>query len=225
MGGSGSGRPATKPVIENGLKLDLAQLRGKGLFIPNGDTHSVRLSWTTSDGEPRGSLQMSYSTGEQGGWLRLRYTVTPYYEDDPIRVDETFQLECLPQPFGGVRWLVVCPQRQRLCRVLYKPPGATRFRSRKGFRSRLAYRSQSGSRYDRWLRAKERIRLKVLRAGPPDFREEYADWDLPPKPPWMRWATYNHLSKKWASLEERIDTYLSPFLEKLMRDGRYSTSE
>jgi len=220
MGGYGSGRPATKPVIENGLRLDLAHLRRKGLFFPDGNMHSLGLTWTNSDGEDTASIGMSYATGEQGGWLRLRYTVMTYYEDEPIHVDETFQLENVPQPFGGVRWFVVCPQRQTLCRVLYKPPGATHFRSRKGFRSRLAYRSQSGSQYDRWLRARDRIKAKVLRAGPADFREEYGDWDFPPKPPWMRWATYNRLSERWADIENKIDSYLSPFMERLFRSYR-----
>lgn len=216
MGGSGSGRQGYRAVIENGLRLDLAYLRRKGLFVPDGVPHQQHLAWTTSDGETRASIGMSYSTGEDGGWLRLKYTVTSYHQDEPIRVEETFQLVKRPQPFGGFRWFVLCPQLQTLCRVLYKPPGATRFRSRKGFRSRLAYRSQSGGRYDRWLRARDRLKAKVLRAGPADFREKYADWDLPPKPPWMRWATYNRLSGQWADLEDKIDNYLSPFLERLM---------
>ena len=218
MGGSGSGRPATKPVIEDGLKLDLAQLRRKGLFIPDGNSHSVGLSWMTSDGGLRASIGMSYSTGDDGRFLRLRYTVTPHYHDEPIQVEETFQLVSRPQPFGGFRWFVKCPQRQTLCQVLYLPPGATRFRSRKGFRSKLTYRSQSGGQYDRWLRAKERIKAKVLRAGSLDFRKEYADWDLPPKPRWMRWATYNCLSERWEDLEGKIDSYLSPFMERLFRN-------
>lgn len=216
MGGSGSGRPGSRAVIENGLKLDLAHLRRKKLFVPDGITRSNHLAWTTSTGETRATIGMSYSTGEDGGWLRLQYTVTPYGEDERITVDEIFQLVKRPQPFGGFRWFVLCPQRRTPCRVLYKPPGATRFRSRKGFRSRLAYRSQSGSAYDRWLRGKERIKAKVLRAGPPDFREKYEDWDLPPKPPWMRWATYNRLSDRWADLEDKIDGYLSPFLARLL---------
>jgi len=200
------------------LKLDLAHLRRKGLFIPDGNTHSMGLTWSNSGGESRASIGMSYSTGENGRWLRLKYTVAPYGQDDPVHADETFQLVKRSQPFGGFRWFVVCPQRQTLCRVLYLPPGATRFRSRKGFRSRLAYRSQSGSQYDRWLRAKERIKSKVLRAGTLDFREKYEDWDLPPKPPWMRWATYSGLSERWVELEMRIDSYLSPFLERLVRN-------
>jgi LSD1 subclass zinc finger protein len=215
MGGFGSGRPAMRPVIENGLKLDLADLRRKWLFLPDGAQRQIGLSWTTN-GETRASISMSYSTGEDGGWLRLRYRTQPYDQDEPIHVDETFQLIKRPQPFGGFRWFVVCPQCRTPCTVLYLPPGATRFRSRKGFRSRLAYRSQSGGRFDRWLRMRDRLKARVLRAGPADFREKYADWDFPPKPPWMRWATYNRLRERWDDLETKIDGYLSPFLARLV---------
>jgi hypothetical protein len=37
---------------------------------------------------------------------------------------------------------------------------------------------------------------KVLRSGPAEWQEEYADWDFPPKPKWMRWETYNRLDEK-----------------------------
>jgi hypothetical protein len=63
---------------------------------------------------------------------------------------------------------------------------------------------------------RDRLKARVLRAGPADFREKYADWDFPPKPPWMRWATYNRLRERWDDLETKIDGYLSPFLARLV---------
>ena len=76
-----------RPVIENGLRLDLADLRRKCLFLPDGAQRQIGLSWTTN-GETRASISMSYSTGEDGGWLRLRYRTQPYDQDEPIHVDE-----------------------------------------------------------------------------------------------------------------------------------------
>ena len=37
---------------------------------------------------------------------------------------------------------------------------------------------------------------KVLKRGPPEWREEYTDWEFSPKPLWMRWKTYNRLDEK-----------------------------
>jgi hypothetical protein len=67
-----------------------------------------------------------------------------------VDIDETIYLQRFPQPFGGHRWLFICPSTNRRCTVLCQPPGARRFRSRGGFRCRLQYRSQQLSPVHRY---------------------------------------------------------------------------
>jgi hypothetical protein len=77
------------------------------------------------------------------------------------------------------------------------PPGAVmlRFRSRQAWSGRLLHLSQTLTSESRYQRQARRIARRVLRQGPPEWRREYADWDFPPKPPHMRWKTYNRLDK------------------------------
>jgi hypothetical protein len=38
-------------------------------------------------------------------------------------------LQRIPQPYGRHRWYFICPSSNRRCSVLFKPPGAKRFRA------------------------------------------------------------------------------------------------
>jgi len=175
--------------IEQGLKLDLRSLRRQGLFRPNGALCWVNLRWSnTYTGEETASAGFSYCAGSGENWLRLKYTVTRY-DGEQIDVNETFQLVRHPQPFGGYRWYIICPSTRRRCQCLYLPPGASHFRSRRGFGVRLQYFSQTQAKPSRLMETGRSIARRVLMAGPAKWREEYRDWDFPPKPPWMRWKT------------------------------------
>jgi hypothetical protein len=216
MGGSGSGRNSGRPTIEQGLKLDLRSLRRRGQFCPDGNCRYVGLQWTyTYTNEKVASIGMSYCAGSEEGWLRLTYTSTPY-GSEPVEVNETFQLERFPQPFGGSRWYIVCPRTNRRCQCLYLPPGATRFRSRQGFRVRLQYQSQKLDRHGRLMETGRKIARRVLQAGPQKWREEHQDWDFPPKPPWMRWKTYNWHYARWEWYEQKSDAC---FVQRLLKLG------
>ncbi len=57
----------------------------------------------------------------------------------------------------------------------------------------------------RYQRGAAKAAKKVLRKGPPEWREEYEDWDFPPKPKWMRWKTYNRLDEKAQAYEKAAD--------------------
>ena len=54
----------------------------------------------------------------------------------------------------------------------------------------------------RYQRGAAKAAKKVLRKGPPEWREEFEDWDFPPKPKWMRWKTYNRLDEKAQGYEQ-----------------------
>ena len=158
-------------------------------------------------------MTMTYCTTPGDSWLGLEYQITRDGERIPVK--ETFRLERFDQPFGGYRWYLRCPQTGRRCQCLYLPPGATRFRSRAGVRARLQYRSQHQAPFDRILAQRDRAAAKVLRAGPADWREKYQSWDFPPKPPWMRQATYDRHFAEWERCEEWTDAYLSKFVARL----------
>ena len=216
MRGIGSGRRGQWPIIEHGLKLDLRSLRRQGLFEPKGNCQFISLRWTSNaTGETTSTAQFSYSTRPDGKWLRLQYAVTRYSDGERINVDETFRLEAFSQPFGGIRWYVICPDRQVRCQCLYLPPGATHFRSRQGFRARLQYYSQTQPPHLRVFERGRSIAARVLKAGPPDWQEKYRDWDFPPKPPWMRWKTYNRQFALWEHYEAQGEAYLSSWMARL----------
>jgi hypothetical protein len=72
-----------------------------------------------------------------------------------------------------------------LASVLWTPPGAKQFCSRYAWgRRKVAYRSQFLSVYDRGHAGQAKIKARLIGDLDPD------DWDLPPKPKWIRWRTY-----------------------------------
>jgi hypothetical protein len=215
MGGYGSGRNSGRPNIDQGLKLDLRSLRRREMFIPDGMERHTSVQWTyTYTEEHVATIGLAYCAGASGGSLRLTYTSTPYGQE-PQKINETFQLIRFPQPFGGCRWYIVCPATFRYCQCIYLPPGAPHFRSRHGFKVRLMYNSQKLDRSSRVMESARKLAAKVLRIGPPNWRQEHKDWDFPPKPPWMRWKTYNRYYASWEQYERLSNAYLEQWALKL----------
>ena len=64
-------------------------------------------------------------------------------------------------------------------------------------RSRIARNFKNAS--DRAYSGKERIKARLIG----DFDPQ--NWELPPKPKWMRWATYNRYVERFDDYEERLD--------------------
>ena len=157
MGGYGSGRSGSLPTIEQGLKLDLRALRRQKLFKPDGNQRYTPLTWTnTYTGEEIATVGLSICAGSDDNWLRLNYTVTRSGEE-PFKVSETFHLENFAQPYGGCRWYMICPSTRTRCQCIYLPPGATHFRSRRGFRVGLQYQSQKLDRPSRLMETGRKI--------------------------------------------------------------------
>ena len=197
MGGFGSGRKGSLPVIENGLKLDLRRLRKQGQFVPNLAFASGKLIWSyTHSGKQIANIGYSFCSSGEFPWFRVQYTTTPR-GCEPQSIDERFELERFPQPLGGYRWYFICLQTRQRAQCLYLPPGATRFRSRQGFRVPLQYRSQCEDRTTRHISQMHKISDKVLAAGPPEWQERVRHWDFPPKPPSMHWRTYKRLEDSY----------------------------
>ncbi|QIG48809.1 hypothetical protein G5V57_14375 [Nordella sp. HKS 07] len=150
--------------------------------------------------------------------LRLAYSVEDAY-GEAQHIAETFTLHRFSQPFGGYRWYFICPATDRHCRVLYQPAGAMRFRSRWGFRCRLQYQSQRLSPINRYQHGAHQLAKRVLKKGPHEWQEEYADWDFPPRPPWMRHKTYNRLDERAQAYEVAADAELSSRLLRVCFPG------
>jgi hypothetical protein len=104
-------------------------------------------------------------------------------EEGWIEIAERVPLVHTAQPFGGERLWFACPECGRRCAVLY---GGRRFLCRCCVG--LPYTSQSEAAPDRLRR---RARLIRERLGGSDYAN--LSLDFPPKPKWMRWATYERL--------------------------------
>lgn len=202
MGGSGSGRHGSRAVIECGLTIDLRRLRQQGHFRGGTCAFGRSIHWNLGNGGGA-SVRFAYDASEAPTWFRISYNVTS--DGRPSVIDDEFRLEALPQPFGGRRWFFVCPGTGARVQTLHCPPGATRFRSRKVYGSQVRYLSQGLSSGDRWHRRADKLSKRMLAAGPPDWREQHADWEYPPKPPGMRWATYNRAFELWEDLQGASD--------------------
>jgi hypothetical protein len=76
---------------------------------------------------------------------------------------------------------------------------------------RLAYASQRGTAIDRAHRGQAKIKARLIGNLDPD------EWDLPPKPKWMRWHTYNRYVGRYDAHEAILDQGTFALVAKLMR--------
>jgi hypothetical protein len=193
------GRPGWLPTVESCRRITIADISRNGLMRDGWEWNSqfVWPSGFTVDAECRleppncRRLRLKYQGGE--------------YNDELQDIDETIYLQRLPQPFGGHRWYFICPSSNHRCRVLYQLPGGKRFRSRWGFRCRLQYQCQKLAPQFRNQHGAAQVAKRVLRKGAREWQQEYADWEFPPKPKWMRWKTYNRLDEKALAYERAAD--------------------
>jgi hypothetical protein len=83
--------------------------------------------------------------------------------------------------------------------VVWLPPGASRFCSRQAWGKQVAYSTQFESKFDRAITARQKVKRRLIASLNP------RDWDLPPKPKWMRWNTYERLAGKYKAEQDKID--------------------
>jgi hypothetical protein len=183
-------RPRSRACLQDGLKLDLNHLAHKG-FIRFGANIGARgISWSIPHrGEIASGIITADMTDPSHGWLRLAIG----------RFEQRITLISRPRHLGGRQWFFVCPVTGGLASVLWKPPGASRFCGRQAFGRKVAYRSQFRNASDRAYSGKERIKARLIGDLDPE------DWELPPKPKWMRWATYNRHVERFDAYEEKLD--------------------
>jgi hypothetical protein len=161
------------------------------------------IRWTNNyAGEVVGSGQITSDLrSREEGWVR--------FEADDL--DQRIILVARPRHFGGAQWYFVCPVMNRRASVLWMPPGAERFCSRQTWGRRVvAYRSQFLGPDARAHAGQARIKARLIGDCDPD------EWDLPPKPKWMRWYTYNRHVERYDAYEDILDEGTFELMPKLL---------
>lgn len=183
-------RPGYRVRLEDGLKLDINQLAHRRLIYRGAHSGPTSIRWTSSYwGEIASGRISACMLDQPEGWLRITLG----------SLDQTIILLPQRRHFGGTQWYFMCPTLNHPVSVLWMPPGARTFRSRQAWGRQVAYVSQFVGETDRIWRAKGRIKAKLIADLDPD------EWDLPPKPKWVRWRTYQRYEARFDRLEARLD--------------------
>lgn len=185
-------RPLQRATLEAGLKLDINRLI-RNDFITPGSYRSCSVTWT--DGfydEPRAAATISADmSSPEGGWFEVRI-------NNEI---QRIPLWTMSRHFGGRQWYFACPRLHVPVSVLWMPPGAGRFASKKHWGRQVAYQSQFFDQTGRAHRGQDKIRRRLCSIGSFDPEE----WDFPPKPKWMRQLTYCSTEAKFDRYEHILD--------------------
>ena len=186
-------RDLQRCCLQDGLKLDLASLVRRGR-VRNGFTPPTWIQWTNSSWSVIGTISASMAP-DRAGWFSICL--------DGGR-EERVNLVAAPRHFGGHQWYFICPSTGRRCTVLWRPNGATRFCSRQGWGRQVAYRSQFLDQTSRAHHQQSKIKNRLCELGGFDPDE----WDLPPKPKWMRLRTYERIEAAFDRQDDILDAGL-----------------
>lgn len=198
------GRYRYRANLQEGLGLNLNRLMRKGFLSPGARTGPRLLVWSyTYTGDQVASAWLSSDlTSPFNAWVKIEYGDRA----------QTIHLHRQDRHFGGGQWYFFCPRTNAHCSVLWLPPGATSFASRKHWGRRVAYGSQFEAQHDRALSQAQAIRYRL---GGPDYAG--IDEIDPPKPKGMRWRTYDRLIAKSRRLEGIADERAFFLINQLMR--------
>jgi hypothetical protein len=195
-----------RACLQSGLKLDLNRLVRQGAIRPGCFTGGRTLRWSWSyTGEHIATATIDADMRDAAtGWLRIVIG----------GLSQTIDLEAKRRHFGGRQWYFRCPVKGGLASVVWMPPGARRFASRQAWGRQVAYASQFETPHGRALTMAQRLRTQL--AGP-----EWAPLDGtdPPKPKWMRWATYNRIMERCDRYEAIADARLIIFAARWLKAG------
>lgn len=184
MGGIGSGRSShvgAAGKCEELRSIDLADLKRMGLLKPIVDGRIRAITWKRDDG---GLDKLGIIPSAKGIQFVKR-------DDEGKLVGFFVNYTYTPTMFGGFRKWFACPGCRRPARILYGV-NSLRCRQCRG----LTYASQSEASHLRAQRKALNIRRRLGASG--NTLNAF-----PPKPPKMRWATYNRLRAVDAALEEQ----------------------
>jgi hypothetical protein len=184
------------------LKLNINLLARRGLIVPGSASGHHAIRWVNNDAEVIAS-----------GWISadMRSDVEGLLNIHIAEVEQAITLVTLPRHYGGRQWFFVCPLTNRRASVLWLPPGARQFASRHAWPGKVAYRSQFMTPLDRAYLGKERIKQRLIGGLDPE------EWDLPPKPRWMRWRTYHRYADQFETYEAAIDAGTLSRVRRLLK--------
>jgi hypothetical protein len=185
-------RSRQRVCLQDELKLDLNRLIRQRVVRPGTATGPYSIQWTNSyTGELVASGEVTTNLcGLEEGWFRFKSR----------SLDQWIILISRPRHYGGRQWYFLCPRANRPASVLWKPPGAGRFCSRQTWGGQVvAYRSQFLAPPDRAHAGQAKIKARLIGNSDPE------KWDLPPKPKWMRWRTYNRYVERYDAYEDVLD--------------------
>jgi hypothetical protein len=188
-------RDRQRLTLESGPKLDLARLIPSGAGKPG---RHIQCVLTYGSGE---TITAILKLSDDGGLLELTFQGR----------QQSFSLVSESRHFGGLQWYIACPKTGHCVRVLYRPLGATFFASRHAWGRRAGYASQFLDPIGRAWRTKAKVKAALLGDEDPD------EWDLPPKPKGMRWATYERWVAKYDAAEEMLNNQLAFAAARLMK--------
>jgi hypothetical protein len=195
-------RPLQRVRLESGFKLDLNRLARRGFIKPGAITGPVGIAWTDDTGQQIASGYITADmSGERAGWLRIRLG----------RLDQCIHLVARRRHFGGRQWFFTCPHLHSLATVLWMPSGADTFACRQRWGRHVAYASQFMDRVARGHKGAATIKSRLCSFGSFDPNE----WDLPPKPKWMRWRTYNRMVERFDQYEAMVEEGLLGAVKRL----------
>jgi len=93
--------------------------------------------------------------------------------------------------------------------ALWMAPDTERFCSRQAWGKQVAYASQFADPDNRAHRGQAKIKSRLIADLDPD------EWDLPPKPKWMRWRTYNRYVQKFDKYEDILSHNIAELMALL----------
>ncbi len=196
-------RSRQRICLQQGLRLDISWLVRRGLIAPGSATGLQAIRWMNSDtGDAIASGWISADmAGDTEGLFCIRIG----------DLDQQIRLVTLPRHYGGRQWFFVCPVINCRASVLWLPPGAQHFASRHAWPGQVACQSQFMTPMDRANLGKEKIKQRLIGELDPE------EWDLPPKPKWMRWKTYHRFVEQFDRYEAALDAGALSRVTKLLK--------
>jgi hypothetical protein len=194
-------RSRQRVCLQDGLKLDLSRLTRQRLIQPGASTGPLGIEWTREGERFASGLITADMSDPVEGSFRIQLG----------NIDQRIALISQPRHFGGRQWYFVCPYMNRRASVLWKPPGAKFFACRQEWGRQVAYRTQFMCSSDRAHHVKRRLCDRIGGAG------SHEEWEVPPKPKWMRWRTYARLEARIDAQDANLDRELNLVAARFLR--------
>jgi hypothetical protein len=188
------------PFVENVRRLEIHRVVEAAIdgvrWESGGHSPICQIVWRWGPAEePTARISVALRLSGDVGLLLLVFIINGQ------QVSQTFTLLRIRTRVGGGRWLVRCPETDKLVQDLYLDAKQKRFCSRHALK--LRYRSKTMLA---WERHWERCQKLMDRIGATDYR------DLPPRPKHMHRATYHWVCEEIFTEVMRMHLALRPAL-------------